>query len=136
MLAFDRIMEEIGIEQYLKPADGRRIGRPGYCRVNMLKAILYGFMDTGYGCSLYLFKRSEKYLMLFALYAGALALWFLPSICTIRTPFFRSVCYNSYNCAILLSILMCAQMSGIGRNSPVQLLYRWYAALPVCALIT
>lgn len=89
-----------------------------------------------YGCSLYLFKRSEKYLMLFALYAGALALWFLPSICTIRTPFFRSVCYNSYNCAILLSILMCAQMSGIGRNSPVQLLYRWYAALPVCALIT
>jgi len=48
VLAFDRIMEEIGIEQYLKPEEGSRIGRPGYCRVNMLKTILYGFMDTGY----------------------------------------------------------------------------------------
>ena len=48
VLAFDRIMEEIGIEQYLKPEEGNRIGRPGYCRVNMLKTILYGFMETGY----------------------------------------------------------------------------------------
>ena len=48
VLAFDKIMEEIGIEQYLKPEDRSRIGRPGYCRVNMLKTILYGFMDTGY----------------------------------------------------------------------------------------
>ena len=48
VLAFDKIMEEIGIEQYLKPEEGNRIGRPGYCRVNMLKTILYGFMDTGY----------------------------------------------------------------------------------------
>ena len=48
VLAFDRIMEEIGIEQYLKPEGRSRIGRPGYCRVNMLKTILYGFMDTGY----------------------------------------------------------------------------------------
>ncbi len=29
VLAFDKIMEEIGIEQYLKPEDGNRIGRPG-----------------------------------------------------------------------------------------------------------
>ncbi len=48
VLAFDRIMEEIGIEQYLKPEEWNRIGRPGYSRVNMLKTILYGFMDTGY----------------------------------------------------------------------------------------
>ena len=48
VLAFDRIMEEIEIEQYLKPEERNRIGRPGYCRVNMLKTILYGFMDTGY----------------------------------------------------------------------------------------
>lgn len=48
VLAYDRIMEEIGIEQYLKPEGRSRIGRPGYCRVNMLKTILYGFMDTGY----------------------------------------------------------------------------------------
>ena len=39
VLVFDQIMEEIGIEQYL---------RPGYNRVNMLKTILFGFMDTGY----------------------------------------------------------------------------------------
>ena len=48
VLAFDKIMEEIGIEQYLKSEKRRRNGRPGYCRVNMLKTILYGFMDTGY----------------------------------------------------------------------------------------
>ena len=48
VLAFDRIMEEIEIEQYLKPENRKRIGRPGYNRVNMLKTILYGFMDTGY----------------------------------------------------------------------------------------
>ncbi|XBX03417.1 hypothetical protein QMP26_22975 [Enterocloster clostridioformis] len=33
VLVFDQIMEEIGIEQYL---------RPGYNRVNMLKTILFG----------------------------------------------------------------------------------------------
>ena len=48
VLAFDEIMEEIGIEQYLKPEPMYRLGRPGYNRVNMLKTILFGFMDTGY----------------------------------------------------------------------------------------
>ena len=48
VLAFDQIMEEIGIEQYLKPEPLYRYGRPGYNRVNMLKTILFGFMDTGY----------------------------------------------------------------------------------------
>ena len=48
VLAFDKIMEEIGIEQYLKPEKERRTGRKGYNRVNMLKTILFGFMDTGY----------------------------------------------------------------------------------------
>ena len=48
VLAFDEIMEEIGIEQYLKPEGFNPVGRPGYCRVNMLKTILFGFMDTGY----------------------------------------------------------------------------------------
>lgn len=48
VLAFDKIMEEIGIERYLKPEERGRIGRHGYSRVNMLKTILYGFMDTGY----------------------------------------------------------------------------------------
>ena len=48
VLAFDEIMEEIGIEQYLKPEAYKPYGRPGYSRVNMLKTILFGFMDTGY----------------------------------------------------------------------------------------
>ena len=47
VLAFDRIMEEIGIEKYLRP-EKRKYGRQGYDRVNMLKTVLYGFMDTGY----------------------------------------------------------------------------------------
>ena len=48
VLAFDEIMEEIRIEQYLKPECYKPFGRPGYSRVNMLKTILFGFMDTGY----------------------------------------------------------------------------------------
>ncbi len=48
VLAFDRIMEEIEIDKYLKPEPFSRLGRPGYNRVNMLKTILFGFMDTGY----------------------------------------------------------------------------------------
>ncbi len=48
VLAFDRIMEEIRIEKYLKPEGYRPVGRPGYSRVNMLKTVLFGFMDMGY----------------------------------------------------------------------------------------
>ena len=48
VLAFDKVMEEIRIEQYLKPEPLFKMGRPGYNRVNMLKTILFGFMDTGY----------------------------------------------------------------------------------------
>lgn len=47
-MAFDEIMEEIGIERYLKPKRHNPLGRPGYSRVNMLKTILFSFMDTGY----------------------------------------------------------------------------------------
>jgi transposase len=48
VLTFDRIMEEIGIEKYLHPEPFCKFGRPGYNRVNILKTILFGFMDTGY----------------------------------------------------------------------------------------
>ncbi len=47
-MAFDKIMEEIEIEKYLKPQPTFKLGRPGYNRVNMLKTVLFGFMDTGY----------------------------------------------------------------------------------------
>ena len=48
VLAFDKIMEEIEISKYLKPEPYNKMGRPGYNRVNMLKTVLFGFMDTGY----------------------------------------------------------------------------------------
>ena len=48
VLAFDKIMEEIEIQKYLKPQPTFKLGRPGYNRVNMLKTVLFGFMDTGY----------------------------------------------------------------------------------------
>ena len=49
VLTFDQIMEEIGIEQYLKPNTNRwHLGRPRYNRVNMLKTVLFSFMDIGY----------------------------------------------------------------------------------------
>ena len=46
VLTFDRIMEEIDVRKYLK--ERPRTGRPGYNRVNMLKTVLFGFMDKGY----------------------------------------------------------------------------------------
>ena len=48
VLAFDGIMEEIEIGQYLRPEGNKGIGRPEYNRVNMLKTVLFGFMDIGY----------------------------------------------------------------------------------------
>ena len=48
VLVFDRIMEEIEIKRYLKPSCKSYTGRPRYNPVNMLKTILFGFMDTGY----------------------------------------------------------------------------------------
>ncbi len=67
VLAFDRIMEEIGIEKYLKPEPYGKLGRPGYNRVNVLKTILFGFMDTGYAslreledrCNLYKYYNKQ-----------------------------------------------------------------------------
>ena len=46
VLVFDLIMEEIEITKYLKTA-AYRVGRKGYNSVNMLKTILFGFMDKG-----------------------------------------------------------------------------------------
>ena len=49
VLTFDQIMEEIKIEQYLKPDSNTwHLGRPRFNRVNMLKTVLFGFMDMGY----------------------------------------------------------------------------------------
>lgn len=48
VLVFDKIMEEIGIEKYLKSEPAFKLGRPGYNCVSMRKTVLFGFMDTGY----------------------------------------------------------------------------------------
>jgi transposase len=48
VLAFDRLMEEANVKQYLRERPVGRKGRPGYNRVNMLKTVLYGFMEHGY----------------------------------------------------------------------------------------
>ena len=49
VLTFDQIMEEIKIEKYLKPdRNPWHLGRPRYNRVNMLKTVLFSFMDIGY----------------------------------------------------------------------------------------
>ena len=48
VLVFDRLMEEINIEQYLKKPAKHTAGRKGYNSVKMLKTILFGFSDEGY----------------------------------------------------------------------------------------
>ena len=47
VITFDHIMEEIEIKKYLK-STATIVGRKGYNPVNMLKTILFGFMDKGY----------------------------------------------------------------------------------------
>ena len=47
VIVFDHIMEEIEITRYLK-STAYTVGRKGYNSVNMLKTILFGFMDKGY----------------------------------------------------------------------------------------
>ena len=47
VMTFDHIMEEIEISKYLKNTT-YTVGRKGYNSVNMLKTILFGFMDEGY----------------------------------------------------------------------------------------
>ena len=48
MLAFDRFMEEIELEKYLKCIPKHYTGRLRYNPVSMLKTVLFGFMTNGY----------------------------------------------------------------------------------------
>ena len=80
VLAFDKIMEEIGIAKYLKPEPFNRMGRPGYNRVNMLKTVLFGFMDTGYASLRELEDRCRSNIRYMYLMDHA-------------TPSYRSFCY-------------------------------------------
>ena len=48
VLVFDKFMEGIDLEKYLKHVPKHTIGRIRYNPANMLKAILFGFMSNGY----------------------------------------------------------------------------------------
>ena len=51
VFTFDRFMEGIDIQKYLKKIPKHKTGRLRYNPVNMLKTVLFGFMSSGY-CSL------------------------------------------------------------------------------------
>ena len=51
VFTFDRFMEGINLQKYLKNIPEHRTGRFRYNPVNMLKTVLFGFMTNGY-CSL------------------------------------------------------------------------------------
>ena len=51
VLTFDRFMEGIELQKYLKKVPKHKVGRLRYNPVNMLKTVLFGFMTSGY-CSL------------------------------------------------------------------------------------
>ena len=48
VLTFDRFMEEMDLEKYLKGIPKHDTGRPRYNPVSMLKTVLFGFMTKGY----------------------------------------------------------------------------------------
>lgn len=48
VFSFDELMEEVNIETYLKNIPEHVTGRIRYNPVNMLKTVLFGFMDSGY----------------------------------------------------------------------------------------
>ena len=48
VLTFDRFMEEIDLEKYLKDIPEHYTGRIRYNPVSMLKTVLFGFMTNGY----------------------------------------------------------------------------------------
>ena len=51
VFTFDRFMEGIELQKYLKKVPKHKVGRLRYNPVNMLKTVLFGFMSSGY-CSL------------------------------------------------------------------------------------
>jgi len=48
VFTFDEFMEGIDLEKHLKDIPVQRTGRPRYNPVNMLKTVLFGFMNSGY----------------------------------------------------------------------------------------
>ena len=46
VFTFDRFMEEIDLRKYLSKLPAHKLGRIRYNPVNMLKTVLFGFMDA------------------------------------------------------------------------------------------
>ncbi len=67
-----------------------------------------------YGLSLYINKKSEKYLLWFSIYTGALTLWSLSSIfLDLNLNYFQPFFSHAYGWCALLDIVICFKMFGI-----------------------
>ena len=48
VFTFDRLIKEVNLEKYLDSENDSNLGRPAYNKIDMLKTILFAFMDTGF----------------------------------------------------------------------------------------
>ena len=48
VLTFDCLIKEVNLEKYLDSENDSNLGRPAYNKIDMLKTILFAFMDTGF----------------------------------------------------------------------------------------
>lgn len=88
---------------------------------NLIFAFCLGitFLMSMYGLSLYINKKSEKYLAWFSVYAGALTLWSLSSIfLDLDLKFFQPFFSYSYGWCAFLDIVICFKMFDIELPSP------------------
>ncbi len=88
---------------------------------NMIFAFCLGitFLMSVYGLSLYVNKRSEKYLIWFSVYTGALTLWSLSSIfLDLNLEFFQPFFSHAYGWCALLDIVICFKMFDIKLPHP------------------
>jgi two-component system, OmpR family, phosphate regulon sensor histidine kinase PhoR len=66
------------------------------------------FLMSIYGMSLYRLKQTEKYLLWFSIYAGALTLW--SALPLFIGPGFQLIRYYAYNWCSILNIIICFKM--------------------------
>ncbi|KPU43759.1 alkaline phosphatase synthesis sensor protein PhoR [Oxobacter pfennigii] len=69
------------------------------------------FLMSIYGISLYRLKKTEKYLLWFAIYAGALTLW--SALPLFIGSGFKLIRYYAYNWCTILNIVICFKMFDI-----------------------
>lgn len=107
---------------YITSADGAARAISMY---NMIFAFCLGitFLMSVYGLSLYINKKSEKYLIWFSVYTGALTLWSLSSIfLDLNLKFFQPFFSHAYGWCALLDIVICFKMFDIHIPHPFRFL--------------